>query len=254
VRTGCATGGRMPRRHHGRPAPETSGDLVRWLMIESSHTKRAVENRAYVSSEQWGTGGRALYGGSGRAGDPVGASAVDGRRGAGCRPDRWTSARSVRSSRRSGPAGRRGETSMPPRTHCRRRGSRRLRCGPSTRRKIRVRGWRLVGPGARRTSAAARMADANRREEIRSRAAAGVTRVEARHLFLRFVLSPDLAPPPRSAADPARGRRASDREIADALFVTEATLAQRISRAQAHLRRAPPRRPVNRPSSARSST
>src|SRR3954447_21128978 len=145
---------------------------------------------------------------------------------------------------------------MPPRTRCRRRCWRRCGCGPSTRRATRGRGWRPSRPRGSSTPAPAgppppaprRLAAPRRSEPARHR------REEAAHaepraggqviteegddtLFLLFCCChPELAPASQVALTLRAVGGLSTREIADAFYVPEATMAQRISRAKRALK------------------
>src|SRR5207247_452466 len=102
---------------------------------------------------------------------------------------------------------------MPPRTRCRRRCWRRCGCGPSIRRATRARGWRRSRPGGSLTPAATEEGDDT--------------------LFLLFCCChPDLAPASQVALTLRAVGGLTTREIADAFYVPEATMAQRISRAK----------------------
>ena len=133
---------------------------------------------------------------------------------------------------------------MPLRTRCRRRCWRRCGCGPSTRRATRARGWRRSRPGGSSTPAAARPpATAARRRHTPSRGRAGLSTEEGDDtLFLLFCCChPDLAPASQVALTLRAVGGLTTQEIADAFYVPEATMAQRISRAKrAPVGRAPP--------------
>ena len=132
---------------------------------------------------------------------------------------------------------------MPLRTRCRRRCWRRCGCGPSTRRATRARGWRRSRPGGSSTPAAARPpATAARRRHTPSRGPA-VTEEGDDTLFLLFCCChPDLAPASQVALTLRAVGGLTTREIADAFYVPEATMAQRISRAKRALAGPPARR------------
>src|SRR3954449_10915760 len=156
---------------------------------------------------------------------------------------------------------------MPPRTRCRRRCSRRCGCGPSTRRATRARGFRRSRPGGSSTPAAARPpAPPARRRAAPGRLPAPRRSEAARHrreeadyaepraggpapeegddtLFLLFCCChPDLAPASQVALTLRAVGGLTTREIADACYVPEATMAQRISRAKRALAGPPTRR------------
>src|SRR3984957_10259500 len=144
-------------------------------------------------------------------------------------------------------------TSMPPRTRCRRRCWRHCGCGPGTRRAIRARGWRRAARGGRpgpppraprgglAPAAPRRLVDARRSEAARHRREEA-TYAEPRPaateegddtLFLLFCCChPDLAPASQVALALRAVGGLTTREIADAFYVPEATMAQRISRAK----------------------
>src|SRR3954451_10497854 len=181
------------------------------------------------------------------------------------RPGGWTRARCALSSlwcSRAWSGGAR--TSMPQRTRCRRRCWRRCGCGPSTRRATRARGWRRARPGGSSTAAAGRPpAEAARRGRTPGRrppppgAAPRQRREEQPYaapqppatdaaddtLFLLFCCChPDLAPASQVALTLRAVGGLTTREIADAFYVPEATMAQRISRAKRALAGPPARR------------
>src|SRR4051795_12888840 len=174
------------------------------------------------------------------------------------RPGGWTRARCALSSlwcsrAWSGAA----RTSMRPRTRCRRRCWRRCGCGPSIRRATRARGWRRSPPGGspapRRRArgggwgrappggrAAPRRSEAarHRREEATYAEPRPVVTEEGDDtLFLLFCCCPPDLPPASQVALTLRAVGGlTTREIADAFYVPEATMAQRISRAKRTLR------------------
>src|SRR3954453_20065627 len=138
---------------------------------------------------------------------------------------------------------------MPPRTRCRRRCWRRCGCGPSTRRATRARGlprWRPGGswtlPPRRPPGAAPERGRTPRRNEAARHPREEVTYAEPRHvsdeegddtLFLLFCCChPELAPTSQVALTLRAVGGLTTREIAEAFYVPEATMAQRISRAK----------------------
>src|SRR3954468_3803970 len=142
---------------------------------------------------------------------------------------------------------------MPPRTRCRRRCWRRCGCGPSTRRATRARGWRRSRPGGSSTPAAARppATAPGGGHTPRRRGPPRHRREEATHaepqpaathegddtLFLLFCCChPALAPASQVALTLRAVGGLTTQDIADAFYVPEATMAQRISRAKRALR------------------
>src|SRR3954454_16695930 len=154
---------------------------------------------------------------------------------------------------------------MPLRTRCRRRCWRRCGCGRSTRRATRAPGWRRSRPGGSAAPAAASGAAPPRRACGRTAAPGGLAaprrseaarhrREEATHaepqpaateegddtLFLLFsCCHPDLSPASQVALTLRAVGGLTTQEIADAFYVPEATMAQRISRAKRALRGRP---------------
>jgi predicted RNA polymerase sigma factor len=126
---------------------------------------------------------------------------------------------------------------MPPRTRCRRRCWRRCGCGPSTRRATRARGWRRSRPGDSSTPTAARPpVTTARRRRTPSRGPAATEAGDDTLFVLFCCCHPDLAPASQVALTLRAVGGLTTREIADAFYVPEATMAQRISRANHSLR------------------
>jgi predicted RNA polymerase sigma factor len=122
---------------------------------------------------------------------------------------------------------------MPPRTRCRRRCSRRCGCGPRTRRA--TRGAWLATVATRRLVDARRSEAARHRREEATYAEPRPAATEEGDdtLFLLFCCCPpDLAPASQVALTLRAVGGLTTREIADAFYVPEATMAQRISRAK----------------------
>src|SRR3954462_11508331 len=129
---------------------------------------------------------------------------------------------------------------MPPRTRCRRRCWRRCGCGPSTRRATRARGWRWsrprgsVAPAPPGPPVPPGAPPPPRRGGGRPPEPPPAATEEGDDtLFLLFCCChPDLAPASQVALTLRAVGGLSTREIADAFYVPEATMAQRISRAK----------------------
>ncbi len=126
---------------------------------------------------------------------------------------------------------------MPPRTRCRRRCTRRCGCGPEHPPRD-PRAW-LVTVATRRLVDARRSEAARHRREEATYAEPRPAATEQGDdtLFLLFCCChPDLAPASQVALTLRAVGGLTTREIADAFYVPEATMAQRISRAKRALR------------------
>ena len=122
---------------------------------------------------------------------------------------------------------------MPRRTRCRRHCWRRCGCGPSTRRATPAPGWRRSRPGGSWTPAAARPpVTAARRRRTPSRRAVAAEEGDDTLFLLFCCCHPDLSPASQVALTLRAVGGLTTREIADAFYVPEATMAQRISRAK----------------------
>ena len=218
------------------PHPETSDLIAGWFMIDVESPERALEVAAYVSSEP-GPGGEPLY------------EWIDVREIMSGTPSEL-----IRRDRRDAGTAGRGRAARPRPAGARRPAppGRGLRC-----RRGRAPGGAAGGaPGLARSPAArpARVADhgrdaaARRRPPQRGRPAAprgdeyaeprpAVTEEGDDTLFLLFCCChPDLAPASQVALTLRAVGGLTTREIADAFYVPEATMAQRISRAKRTVR------------------
>ncbi len=111
--------------------------------------------------------------------------------------------------------------------------------GPSTRRATRARGWRRSRPAGSSTPAAARppVTAARYRCYAEPRPAAATEEGDDTLFLLFSCCHPDLPPASQVALTLRAVGGLTTREIADAFYVPEATMAQRISRAKRALRR-----------------